>query len=564
MSAAHELIERGFEVEVYERHDVYCGGKARSIDVPDSNKQHPEKYLPGEHGFRFFPGFYKHITDTMKRIPFGEKGSVHDNLTQVTRVDIARYGHKPIQTVVSFPTSINDVKAIFASMHSDTGLTSEEIDLFTHKIWQLLTSCYDRRMNDYERIGWWQFMDADNQSDTYRALLVEGLTRTLVAANAKYASTKTGGDIFLQLLLNMSNPTVQADRVLNGPTNDVWLNPWITYLKSKGVKYTLNATCTKLEFANGLITGVNITNKDGSTQTVTGDYYILAVPVEVAGPLISDEMVAYEMTLQGIRDLAPSVAWMNGIQYYLNQQVDIVHGHCIYVDTPWAITSISQIQFWEGYDLDKRGDGTIKGILSVDVSDWEVPGLAGKVASECSLEEIKKDVWEQIKKSLNVEGQVVLTDDMLVDSYLDADIEFSEDSDKPHTLINQEPLLVNRVNTWCLRPEAYSRISNLFFASDYVRTFTDLATMEGANEAARRAVNCILSASESDADECAIWDLHEPYFLSVARGYDEKRYKQGLPYKEKEHKLLSLAEKVVEWPINEIKKIKAEIKEIFE
>ena len=29
--------------------------------------------------------------------------------------------------------------------------------------------------------------------------------------------------------------------------------------------------------------------------------------------------------------------------------------------------------------------------------------------------------------------------------------------------------------------------SNLLLAADYVRTFTDLATMEGANEAARRA-----------------------------------------------------------------------------
>ena len=35
-------------------------------------------------------------------------------------------------------------------------------------------------------------------------------------------------------------------------------------------------------------------------------------------------------------------------------------------------------------------------------------------------------------------------------------------------------------------------IPNLFLASDYVQTFTDLATMEGANEAARRAVNGIL------------------------------------------------------------------------
>src|SRR5450759_4475225 len=62
LSAAHELAERGFQVDVYERKPV-MGGKARSIPVPDSggNGRLP---LPGEHGFRFFPGFYKHVTDT--------------------------------------------------------------------------------------------------------------------------------------------------------------------------------------------------------------------------------------------------------------------------------------------------------------------------------------------------------------------------------------------------------------------------------------------------------------------------------------------------------------------
>ena len=75
---------------------------------------------------------------------------------------------------------------------------------------------------------------------------------------------------------------------------------------------------------------------------------------------------------------------------------------------------------------------------------------------------------------------------------------------------NAEPLLVNYVDTWRIRPEAVTRIPNLFLASDYVRTFTDLATMEAANEAARRAVNGIIRAARSDAEPCGIWNLHEP------------------------------------------------------
>ena len=68
MSAAHELIERGFDVAVYERNSI-PGGKARSTEVLGSATG-DLRPLPGEHGFRFFPGFYRHIIDTMDRIPY--------------------------------------------------------------------------------------------------------------------------------------------------------------------------------------------------------------------------------------------------------------------------------------------------------------------------------------------------------------------------------------------------------------------------------------------------------------------------------------------------------------
>ena len=95
MSAAHELSERGFEVIVLERRRI-AGGKARSIPVIDDGSgasghkradagitsiQHR---LPGEHGFRFFPGFYKHVIDTMRRIPSFDGRQVTDHLVPTT------------------------------------------------------------------------------------------------------------------------------------------------------------------------------------------------------------------------------------------------------------------------------------------------------------------------------------------------------------------------------------------------------------------------------------------------------------------------------------------------
>src|SRR3954471_8602417 len=93
LAAAHELAERGFDVTVYERNAL--GGKARSIPVAHSATG-GRRDLPGEHGFRFFPGFYHHVPDTMRRIPFaGNANGVWDNLVAANGAKWLRAGDRP-------------------------------------------------------------------------------------------------------------------------------------------------------------------------------------------------------------------------------------------------------------------------------------------------------------------------------------------------------------------------------------------------------------------------------------------------------------------------------------
>ena len=138
--------------------------------------------------------------------------------------------------------------------------------------------------------------------------------------------------------------------------------------------------------------------------------------------------------------------------------------------------------------------------------------------------------WERREGfSLTCAGAVELADKH--DWFLDPAIQMIQDPEPgANTMINRTPLLVNLVNSWSLRPEAHTNIKNLFLASDYVRTFTDLATMEGANEAARRAVNSLLDRDGSDAHLCKIWNLHEPDILAPLRWWDKRRFAKGLPY----------------------------------
>jgi uncharacterized protein with NAD-binding domain and iron-sulfur cluster len=538
LSAAHELSERGFSVRVFELRDV-PGGKARSVVVPSTAPRQnvgavhlgklaapTRRDLPGEHGFRFFPRFYKHVVDTMERIPYRGSRSVAENLVDTTGTIFARFGRRPLKLATTTPSTVPELFTMVSDLGSllgpEHGIPPEEVAFFAERIWQILTSCSERRLNEYEKIAWWDFIGAKQRSDAYQKFFGIGLTRSLVAAQAKLASTRTIGDIYTQLAFNLAEPEISGDRVLNGPTNDVWIDPWLTYLRRQGVEYHLNARVRSIEMDGGVVRGVMV-EQDRSVREVTADYYVAALPIEVMATIVTDQMVRADPGLANIFPLSHNTEWMNGIQFYLDDDAPIGRGHQIYLDSPWALTSVSQAQFWTDVDLSRFGDGNIRGVISVDISDWDTPGLNGKPARECTRREIRDEVWDQLKRSLNVQGADVLEDEDLVHWYLDLDID-------PLLRTNAEPLFVNLVDTWRLRPRTVTAIPNLFLASDYVQTFTDLATMEAANEAARRAVNGILEHSGSDAPPCRLWDLHEPELLEPWRAHDRARYREGLPW----------------------------------
>jgi uncharacterized protein with NAD-binding domain and iron-sulfur cluster len=236
---------------------------------------------------------------------------------------------------------------------------------------------------------------------------------------------------------------------------------------------------------------------------------------------------------------APSIANLNhlatdarvGIQFYLRNDVPIVRGHATYADSAWALTSISHPQFWSDVDLSRYGDGTVRGILSVDLSDRHTPGKNGASTPafrSMSADEVRSEVWAELKAHLNRPGRVVLDDANLVDWNLEPDLPLAPPSGLAKTL-SPEPLRINAADSWRHRPEASTEISNLFLAADYVRTFTDLAGMEGANEAARRATNAILQASGSAEPPCQLWPLQEPAAFAPLRELDKELFDVGGP-----------------------------------
>ena len=533
LAAAHELIERGFDVTVYERKAL--GGKARSIssDLPAGGGRRP---LPGEHGFRFFPGFYHHVPDTMRRIPFpGNANGVHDNLVSAPTAVISLVGQEDLTLPFGFtqqtPTAItpqNLADTLVGTLKVGSKVPPNELLTFVQRLFVFFTSCDERRYGQWDNTSWLDFIKAEGKSEEYRTLLASGLTRALVAAKEDIASSRTIGNMaeaFIYNLFNRGNDG-DPDRVLNGPTNDVWIDPWVAELRKKGVRFRVGWTIDSLKVADGAIAAAGATDPRKKHQRVEADWFVCAMPVERARKLWNHKLLTIDPSLAGTKTLFAD--WMNGIQFYLRRNSPLTKGHMAYMGSPWSVTSINQAQFWGRYDMARDfGDGTVVDVLSCDVSDWDAKGIVyGKTAKQCTREEIGKEVWEQIKASVNDTHPGTLRDEDLHSFFLDPAVAWSPSS---HSNSNDEPLLVNTVGSWKNRPTAATKVRNLFLAGDYVQTNIDLATMEGANESGRAAVNALLERSGSKAEPVQMFTLYRPPEFEAAKKVDQQRYAAGQP-----------------------------------
>ncbi|TDB90372.1 FAD-dependent oxidoreductase [Actinomadura sp. 7K534] len=531
LAAAHELAERGFDVTVFERKAL--GGKARSIPIEGTGKG-GRKDLQGEHGFRFFPGFYRNVPDSMRRTPFpGNANGVHDNMFPLSSTRIARNGGRsdiivPELTGPGGGLSLDVLKETLTGLAEQAGaLPADELALFVNRFIVYVTSSEERRLGQWENVTWWDYVRAEGKSEDYRAIVARFLTRGLVAVKEKVASTKTVGAMGQAFLL--SGIGLGADgglaRMLNAPTNEAWIDPWVSYLRDRGVRFEVGQTVEALEIASGRVRSVRLVDAAGRRRTAEADWFVSAMPVERARDLLSPAVLALDPALESIKDL--HTEWMNGLQFFLRRTPDGIPQEVNFMDSPWQLTAVLQSRLWDRDIPADYGDGNVLDTLSLDISDWDTPGIVyGRPAKQCSPAQVAKEAWAQMKDHLEDTGRSVLPDDLVHSWFLDPAISWDASAGRNS---NDEPLMVNTVGSWQKRPHPRTEVPNLFLAGDYVRTSVDLATMEGANESGRAAVNALLDAADSPAERAQIWPLYQPPELDGLKEIDAHRFRTGRP-----------------------------------
>jgi uncharacterized protein with NAD-binding domain and iron-sulfur cluster len=597
MSVAHELGrhnlngEKNFDITILEKDPRYVGGKARSIYHMEGQFGVAGKwdFLPAEHGFRFFPGFYSNMDQTMKEIPVGNGKTVLDNLigTGTYMFAFSQWqadGRTMYRQPVELPTVVKQWNYfgslgnfLNAARMANIDISTNGKMIFATSLLRMMTSCEMRISEEYERISWSNFIDADNPDNgvDYKRFFADGITRSLAAAKSSKTSSRTGSLVFPKMLKEAAVPYGKAGRVLNAPTNEAWLNHWHRHLtEDKKVDYLKGWKCESIKTDqdrenNIVVSGVTMKNSEGEVWHIEDKnaVYVFALPVEVMAELIKKNnrskypLVNGDPMLSQVVQMGKSVDWMVGIIFFLRKELEVTAGHINLIDTAWAITGIQQEQFWEeAYKEHTFADGNIKGVLSMIMSNCDQDSNVRdkRCVFEMTREDIIREAWEQMKQSTFVRDKHTpdapyrnITDEDIYPEYTFLDDSVTElpgnqvvsdinhyfdrarqsgypypepefvfasheieraysaykiarnADQKPGNLPrvnvcdNDMRLLVNQVNTFGLRPAAYTRINNLFLAGDYVRTGVDLATMEGANESGKRAANAILLSMKS-------------------------------------------------------------------
>lgn len=531
MTAAHELAERGFEVHVVERRAL--GGKARSVSVPGTGGG-GRRPLPGEHSWRSFFGLYRNLPDTLRRIPVPGTGrSVHDALGDATTLTLVRGGgredlalpiasHGPPQSLsVDFAA-----RELVAVLQTAGRLPPDEAAFLSRQLAIFISSSDERRYGQWEHMSWWDYVRAEDMSNEYR--VIANFVPRAVALRPKLASARAVGRYYETLISFIAGFGQEggADQVLNRPTNEAWIVPWTTYLRSRGVRFW-RQTVDALELRRDRITAARVRDRRGHTRRLEADWFICALPIERARRLWSAQILSANPRLETMSRL--QTIWGNGIQFYLRRQVPVARGHVLCVDSPWSVLSISQAQFWDRDFARTYGDGHAKDCLSVAVAEFDEPGvLYGKPARDCTADEFAREAWTQIKAPLEDTGRTYLPDDVLHSWFIDPGL--SLPGPRRPRATNEDPLFLNSVGAWDNRPGVTTDTPNLLLAASYLQTNIDADTMEGANEAARKAVNALLTASGSSATPVPIHALYQAHEYDEAKRIDAQRYRAGQPH----------------------------------
>ena len=295
----------------------------------------------------------------------------------------------------------------------------------------------------------------------------------------------------------LNNEKDKGWQVMNKPTSEAWIEPWVSYLKSKGVKFYFNSELTRINIGKKIDNCV-IKTKDG-TKNVKSDLYVFAL-----NPFnFEDIMKNSKRTSDKVyKNLFNGNIINNQISFRLGFDKKINFGQkttgYVLIDSKYNITFYPQEDSWE--DNVKLGmNGKIKTLISGTIILPYNKGLKyNKSALSLNLEELKEEIIEQlfisedfmyyINKS-DVDKKNIIFKEIFDDWYEDGKFLKSKNRKWVNNIFNEKYRLEHKTD-----------ISNMFTCGSHCKTSINIWSMEGAVESGKICSNEILKGTNKSVN----------------------------------------------------------------
>ena len=582
LTVAHELVEKGFQVEIFEKAPI-GGGMARSFRYSNG--------VPTEHSWRGYGPFYKNVFDIMKRIPvketcsredFGTYYSIEEVKKHTTKDSLWTYYKGEVYDVTEFMGShpggslilnaggkdleqvwedlgyswhmenpyvmktlkkykIGKLKEGFQSKTAYDNLNTDSLKFFlldnsisekkaSIKIRDVPYLSYifskvlfsNKRRRDYYKISFDKLVKKKISKSSYRYLIdfIGGAGYGIDKQSLSYAHyVLFFNHNFNVLNFNFFNRKDFLWKVLNKPTSEGWIEPWISFLKNKGVKFNFNVSLERIKHDGKKIEYCVV----NGTRVVAKEHIFALDPYSLNQILKRSNFPVLQPKIEKLSTVNNQISFRLGFRKKV--KIPIKNTGLTFVEAPYNITTYFQEDHWcPGTNLGM--DGKIKSLMSGTLITPYYPGVIYKKSgTSLTKQQLLEEIIEQIfmsKDFLNVVENKITKEDIIFKEI------FSDWEEKNGRLVSKNVKWNNNTLNQEYRPLGNTKYSNMFLTGGHNLTTVDVWTMESTVESGKITSNMILE--KYNKKKAYLYSHSEKNeIIKTIQKMDDFLYSVGLP-----------------------------------
>jgi len=511
LTVAHELINKGFKVVLYEK-DSQLGGMAQSRIEKNG--------IPSEHSWRGYAPFYKNFFNIAQQINIGNSKTVYDNLSKP--INFYQLSDKEIGQYTTNITLVDKLVVLYIGIKYSTS-GARKNHYYTQPLEPILKKWmskdgYNRLIEFASGPGFGLERDTLSIAHFFKILSITFLS---TGAEHEHTHKLDNNKIYEHGAMGKWHEMIK-------PTNQAWFDPWEKYLKKKGVKFHYNSEITSINGKTVITKGILISTKNNIISSVIvnkkinvkADKFVLCInPFEAEKLFVKSKMkhMAKQHHLLNKNSQSNQISFRLGFNKKIKFPIKEIA--FVMTDSEYNITFYPQKHYWKNVDtknLNSLWSGTL-------IRSNKKGALYNKFSTDITINQLKKEIIHQILRSKDLQklvhthnGFKLKKEDV---TYSEIWHEWKEINGK---LKQTNTKWVNTIYNQKYRPTQKTEYSNLFLGGAHTKTSMDIWSMEGAVESGKLVSELITS-------NIIIHSHTEPIILTPIQYVDNILYYIGLP-----------------------------------